>query len=67
MRHGISIWIDVPLDMVAREVMENDIQLPASDLTVSGSYSEVHHFHFSAKINSGSQYMLRIRTDVTVN
>ncbi|XP_071915885.1 probable inactive shikimate kinase like 1, chloroplastic isoform X1 [Coffea arabica] len=41
LRHGISIWIDVPLDMVAREVMENDIQLPASDLTVSGSYSEI--------------------------
>ena len=67
MRHGISIWIDVPLDRVAREVMENDIPLPASDLTFSGSSSEVHHFHFSAKITSGSQYMLRIRTDAKVN
>lgn len=41
LRHGISVWIDVPLDMVAREVLEDNIQLPASELTNSGSYPQV--------------------------
>ncbi|KAM3286863.1 putative inactive shikimate kinase like 1, chloroplastic isoform X1 [Capsicum chacoense] len=40
MRHGISIWIDVPLDMVAKQIVEENFQLPAAE-TISGSYSEV--------------------------
>lgn len=41
LRHGISIWIDVPIDMVAREVVDDKIQLPASEFNIYGSYSEV--------------------------
>ncbi|CAK9151132.1 unnamed protein product [Ilex paraguariensis] len=41
LRHGISIWIDVPLDMVARDIVENGIQFAESEITTSGSYSEV--------------------------
>ncbi|KAJ8546461.1 hypothetical protein K7X08_019044 [Anisodus acutangulus] len=40
MRHGISIWIDVPLDMVAKHILEENFQLPAAE-TINGSYSEV--------------------------
>lgn len=38
LRHGISIWIDVPLEMVARGEMEDQIQLAVTD---SVSDSEV--------------------------
>ncbi|KAF5479270.1 hypothetical protein F2P56_000105 [Juglans regia] len=41
LRHGISIWIDVPLDMVARGVFENQSQLSDSELFASEAYSEV--------------------------
>lgn len=41
LRHGILIWIDLPLDMVAREAVEHGLQLPALELSTSGSYSEV--------------------------
>ncbi|OAY37156.1 hypothetical protein MANES_11G079700v8 [Manihot esculenta] len=40
MRHGISLWLDVPLDMVAREMNENSFQLTASEI-VSGDHLEV--------------------------
>nr|GMC46230.1 probable inactive shikimate kinase like 1, chloroplastic isoform X1 [Ipomoea batatas] len=40
-RHGISIWIKVPLQFVAREVVDDKFQLPASYVSISGSYSEV--------------------------
>ncbi|XP_009610415.1 probable inactive shikimate kinase like 1, chloroplastic isoform X2 [Nicotiana tomentosiformis] len=40
MRHGISIWIDVPLDMVAKEIVEESFQPPASE-TIKGAYPEV--------------------------
>ncbi|KAL0351183.1 UNVERIFIED_CONTAM: putative inactive shikimate kinase like 1, chloroplastic [Sesamum radiatum] len=40
LRHGISIWIDVPLDLVAREIMEDRIQLSASDTPICKSSSE---------------------------
>ncbi|XP_019183874.1 PREDICTED: probable inactive shikimate kinase like 1, chloroplastic isoform X2 [Ipomoea nil] len=40
-RHGISIWIKVPLQFVAREVVDDKFQLPASQVPISGSYSEV--------------------------
>ncbi|XP_031118358.1 probable inactive shikimate kinase like 1, chloroplastic isoform X2 [Ipomoea triloba] len=40
-RHGISIWIKVPLQFVVREVVDDKFQLPASYVSVSGSYSEV--------------------------
>nr|XP_009800263.1 PREDICTED: probable inactive shikimate kinase like 1, chloroplastic isoform X2 [Nicotiana sylvestris] len=40
MRHGISIWIDVPLDMVAKEIVEESFQPPAAE-TIQGSYPEV--------------------------
>ncbi|KAF8013086.1 hypothetical protein BT93_I1072 [Corymbia citriodora subsp. variegata] len=38
LRHGISIWIDVPLDIVARGLI---VDLPSSQLSTSQSYSEV--------------------------
>ncbi|KAI3417953.1 uncharacterized protein J3R85_014088 [Psidium guajava] len=38
LRHGISIWIDVPLDIVARGLVED---LPSSQLSTSQTYSEV--------------------------
>ncbi|KAG6659019.1 probable inactive shikimate kinase like 1, chloroplastic isoform X1 [Carya illinoinensis] len=41
LRHGISIWIDVPLDMVARGVFENQSQLSDLELFASEAYSEV--------------------------
>ncbi|KAL3653877.1 hypothetical protein CASFOL_003558 [Castilleja foliolosa] len=37
LRHGISIWVDVPLDVVARELTEDKIQLSAPDTQISGS------------------------------
>ncbi|XP_022774212.1 probable inactive shikimate kinase like 1, chloroplastic isoform X2 [Durio zibethinus] len=41
LRHGISIWINVPLDLVAKEIIENKSQLLSSQIAISGSYSEV--------------------------
>lgn len=41
LRHGITIWIDVPLDIVARGVVEDQSQLPAYNLSTSVSYPEV--------------------------
>ncbi|PRQ54323.1 putative P-loop containing nucleoside triphosphate hydrolase, shikimate kinase/gluconokinase [Rosa chinensis] len=41
LRHGITIWIDVPLDIVARGVVEDQTQLSAYDLSTSVSYPEV--------------------------
>ncbi|XP_039038275.1 probable inactive shikimate kinase like 1, chloroplastic [Hibiscus syriacus] len=41
LRHGISIWIDVPLDIVATGVIGNKSLLLSSEITNSGSYSEV--------------------------
>ncbi|XVF59975.1 hypothetical protein PTKIN_Ptkin08bG0005400 [Pterospermum kingtungense] len=41
LRHGISIWIDVPLDMVARGIIENKSQVLSSEIANSESYSEV--------------------------
>ncbi|KAL3722945.1 hypothetical protein ACJRO7_035181 [Eucalyptus globulus] len=38
LRHGISIWIDVPLDIVARGLVED---LPSSQPSTSQSYPEV--------------------------
>ncbi|TYI63442.1 hypothetical protein E1A91_D09G018100v1 [Gossypium mustelinum] len=41
LRHGISIWIDVPLDMVAKGIIGNKSLLLSSEIAISGSYSEV--------------------------
>ncbi|KAL8557522.1 hypothetical protein ACS0TY_004821 [Phlomoides rotata] len=41
LRYGISIWIDVPLDLVARDLTEDKIQLSASDTRICKSSSEV--------------------------
>lgn len=41
LRHGITIWLDIPLDMVAKEVVNGDIQPPLSKMSISGSYDEV--------------------------
>ncbi|KAK8574428.1 hypothetical protein V6N12_062122 [Hibiscus sabdariffa] len=41
LRHGITIWIDVPLDIVAKGVIGNKSLLLSSEITKSGSYSEV--------------------------
>ncbi|KAF5725429.1 inactive shikimate kinase like 1 chloroplastic isoform X1 [Tripterygium wilfordii] len=40
-RHGISLWIDVPLDLVAREMIQDQDQHPTSDISISESESEV--------------------------
>ncbi|XP_052196583.1 probable inactive shikimate kinase like 1, chloroplastic isoform X1 [Diospyros lotus] len=41
LRHGLSIWIDVPLDMVAMDIIRSGSQLSASENFGSGSYPEV--------------------------
>ncbi|XP_050911589.1 probable inactive shikimate kinase like 1, chloroplastic isoform X2 [Lathyrus oleraceus] len=41
LRHGITLWIDLPLDIVARDVTENQIQFPSFEISTSGSYPEV--------------------------
>lgn len=41
MKYGISLWIDVPLDMVAKEVVEDGNRLPLSDISISGTHPEV--------------------------
>ncbi|PPS19294.1 hypothetical protein GOBAR_AA01281 [Gossypium barbadense] len=41
LRHGISIWIDVPLEMVAKGIIGNKSLLLSSEITISGSYSEL--------------------------
>nr|KJB76339.1 hypothetical protein B456_012G083400 [Gossypium raimondii] len=41
LRHGISIWIDVPLDMVAKGIIGNKSLLLSSEIAISGSYSEL--------------------------
>ncbi|KAL5864550.1 hypothetical protein ACOSQ3_002064 [Xanthoceras sorbifolium] len=46
LRHGLSIWIDVPLDMVAREVVEDQSELPASEL--SALYKELRDGYATA-------------------
>lgn len=40
LRHGITIWIDVPLYLVARDIVEDRIQLSATDMLISGSSPE---------------------------
>ncbi|CAK8532909.1 unnamed protein product [Lathyrus sativus] len=41
LRHGITLWIDFPLDIVARDVTENQSQFPSFEISTSGSYPEV--------------------------
>ncbi|XP_058773339.1 probable inactive shikimate kinase like 1, chloroplastic [Vicia villosa] len=41
LRHGITLWIDLPLDFVARDVTENQSQFPSFEISTSGSYPEV--------------------------
>ncbi|KAK7267209.1 hypothetical protein RIF29_19874 [Crotalaria pallida] len=41
LRHGISLWIDVPLDIVARNVIEDQGQFASFEIPSSGSYPEV--------------------------
>ncbi|KAI7746405.1 hypothetical protein M8C21_033635 [Ambrosia artemisiifolia] len=41
LRHGISIWVDVPLDIVAKEIVENGTQLFGAEISPSASHSEV--------------------------
>jgi shikimate kinase len=40
-RHGISLWIDLPLDIVAKDATEDRSQVPSFDISTSGSYPEV--------------------------
>ena len=37
--HGISIWIDVPIEMVAKNVIEEGIQIPVTESFTAESYS----------------------------
>lgn len=41
MRHGISIWIDVPLDMITRGLVEDRSELPTSEVLRSESYAYI--------------------------
>ncbi|KVI09258.1 probable inactive shikimate kinase like 1, chloroplastic [Cynara cardunculus var. scolymus] len=41
LRHGISIWVDVPLDMVAKEIVEDGARFIGSEISSSASHSEV--------------------------
>ncbi|XP_062152795.1 probable inactive shikimate kinase like 1, chloroplastic [Alnus glutinosa] len=41
LRHGISIWIDVPLDMISRGVIEDQSGLCDSEIFTSEAYSKV--------------------------
>ncbi|CAH1437817.1 unnamed protein product [Lactuca virosa] len=41
LRHGISIWVDVPLDLVAKEIVEGGVRLFGSDISPTASHSEV--------------------------
>ena len=41
LRHGISIWIDVPIEMVAKNMIEEGVQIPVTELSTAESYSEV--------------------------
>ncbi|KAG7022637.1 putative inactive shikimate kinase like 1, chloroplastic [Cucurbita argyrosperma subsp. argyrosperma] len=41
LRHGITLWIDIPLQIIAEEFAEDSGQLPVFDISTSGSYSEV--------------------------
>ncbi|KAH6813809.1 shikimate kinase like 1 [Perilla frutescens var. frutescens] len=52
LRHGISIWIDVPLDLVAKDLEEDRIQLSASDTPICKSSSEILD-QLAALYNSG--------------
>ncbi|KAH6823750.1 shikimate kinase like 1 [Perilla frutescens var. hirtella] len=52
LRHGISIWIDVPLDLVAKDLEEDRIQLSASDTLICKSSSEILD-QLAALYNSG--------------
>ncbi|XP_034706826.1 probable inactive shikimate kinase like 1, chloroplastic isoform X7 [Vitis riparia] len=40
LRHGISIWIDVPIEMVAKNMIEEGVQIPVTELSTAESYSE---------------------------
>lgn len=41
LKYGVSVWIDVPIEMVARDVKDHGSQFSSSEITSSGSYSEV--------------------------
>lgn len=41
LRHGILIWIDIPLDMIAKEAIRDGIQLSELELSPSVTYPEV--------------------------
>ncbi|KAL1539916.1 shikimate kinase [Salvia divinorum] len=52
LRHGVSIWIDVPLDLAAKELEEDKIQLSASDTPICKSSPEILD-QVAALYNSG--------------
>ncbi|PPD74981.1 hypothetical protein GOBAR_DD28101 [Gossypium barbadense] len=56
LRHGISIWIDVPLDMVAKGIIGNKSLLLSSEIAISGSYSEC--LLFILVISDNSEFMI---------
>ncbi|GMH25690.1 hypothetical protein Nepgr_027533 [Nepenthes gracilis] len=41
LRHGVSIWIDVPLDMIAKSIIEEGNQSTVSKISTPESFSEV--------------------------
>ncbi|KAB1202855.1 putative inactive shikimate kinase like 1, chloroplastic [Morella rubra] len=43
LRHGISLWIDIPLDMVAKGMLEEQSQLSESEIFTSEAFSELTH------------------------
>lgn len=47
MRHGISIWIDVPLDMLANEIQTTEVPTTVAQATYdSDSFTEVVNLFF---------------------
>ncbi|XP_074309156.1 putative inactive shikimate kinase like 1, chloroplastic [Silene latifolia] len=40
LRHGIAIWIDVPLDMIAKELIGDEDQSSMSNISTPDSFSE---------------------------
>ncbi|KAI9084029.1 hypothetical protein K1719_034025 [Acacia pycnantha] len=41
LRHGITLWIDVPLDMVRRDLFNNQNEFSSFEISPSGSQEEV--------------------------
>lgn len=41
LRHGISVWIDVPIELVAKNMIEKGFHIPEMESSAAESYSKV--------------------------